>query len=319
METRTKVSLATVGPDDAGRRLDNFLLARLKKVPRSRVYRMIRGGEVRVNGKRARPDGRLQAGDQVRIPPVHVEQRAASRSPRVSELNWLRDRVLYEDRDVLVLDKPAGLAAHGGSGVNFGAIELLRILRQQPEDLELVHRLDRDTSGCLLFARRRSALRRLHAQFREGEVRKEYVALLCGRLRGQERFIDRPLSVHRRRGGERHVQIDPEGKPARSRFTPRRRYAEASLVDIVIETGRTHQIRVHAADLGHPVVGDSRYGGAVSDRLARRLGLQRLFLHAAALSFDSPRDGRVIRVECPLDDSLRELLDRLDRATAARA
>ena len=212
----------------------------------------------------------------------------------------------------MVLGKPAGLAVHGGSGVSFGAIELLRAARPEHEQLELVHRLDRDTSGCLLFARRRSALRRLHAQFREGEVRKEYVALLCGRLRGQERFVDRPLSVHRRQGGERHVQVDPEhGKPARSQFTPRCRYADATVVDIVIETGRTHQVRVHAADLGYPVVGDTRYGGQVSEQLARRLGLDRLFLHAAALSFDSPRDGRVIRVECPLDAALNDVMDRL--------
>ncbi|HHQ14305.1 MAG TPA: RluA family pseudouridine synthase [Chromatiales bacterium] len=313
MESKTRASLATVSADDAGRRLDNFLLTRLKGVPRSRVYRMIRGGEVRVNGRRARPDGRLEEGDQVRVPPVQISRRAAPPGPAANELDWLNDRIVYEDRDVLVLDKPAGLAVHGGSGVSFGAIELLRKLRPEHEQLELVHRLDRDTSGCLLFARRRSALRRLHAQFREGEVRKEYIALLCGRLRGQERFIDRPLSVHRRRGGERHVQVDPEhGKPARSRFTPRRRYASATVVDVVIETGRTHQIRVHAADLGHPVAGDTRYGGEVSERLARRLGLERLFLHAGALTFDSPRDGRVIRVECPLDAALTKVLDRLD-------
>ncbi len=313
MDTRTKARLATVGADDAGRRLDNFLLTRLKGVPRSRVYRMIRGGEVRVNGRRARPDGRLEEGDQVRVPPVQIGRRAVPPGPAAAELDWLKDRIVYEDRDVLVLNKPAGLAAHGGSGISFGAIELLRKLRPEHEQLELVHRLDRDTSGCLLFARRRPALRRLHAQFREGEVRKEYLALLCGRLHGQERFIDRPLSVHRRRGGERHVRVDPEqGKSARSRFTPRRRYADATLVDIVIETGRTHQIRVHAADLGHPVAGDTRYGGAASERLARRLGLERLFLHAAALTFDSPRDGRVVRVECPLDTALKEVLGRLD-------
>ncbi len=286
--------------DDVGRRLDNFLLARLKGVPRSRIYRMIRSGEVRVNGGRSRPNGRLSLGDEVRIPPVRTGRGSGSRGPAAHQVAWLEDCIVYEDQDLLGINKPAGLAVHGGSGVSHGVIELLRAARGEDAGLELVHRLDRETSGCLLISKRRSVLRNLHAQFRDGGVRKEYVAVLAGRLSGNERFIDAPLSVHHRRGGERHVTVDANGKDARSRFTPRRRYQLATVTDVVIETGRTHQIRVHAAHIGHPVLGDSRYADAKSAALAAQLSVPGLCLHAAALTIDSPRHERVIRVEAPM-------------------
>ncbi len=306
-------SIVGVTADDVGRRLDNFLLSRLKGVPRSRVYRMIRSGEVRVNGGRARPDKRVALDDQVRIPPLRQPQAQRPAGTPADKLTWLAERILYEDRDLLVLDKPAGLAVHGGSGVSWGAIELLRQARPQTPGLELVHRLDRETSGCLLVAKRRPALRNLHEQFREGSVRKHYQTLLCGRFKGKERLIDAPLLTHRRRGGERHVCVDEAGKTARSRFTPYKRYRALSLVDVLLETGRTHQIRVHAAHVGHPVAGDARYGSH-DDVAQRRFGLQRLFLHAIALSFDSPRDGRLLRVDCPLDEELQGVLDRVGAA-----
>ncbi len=306
--------MVRVSADEAGRRLDNFLLTRLKSVPRSRVYRMIRGGEVRINGRRCKPDMRLQAGDEVRIPPFRPGREAASSAPARDQVAWLAEHVLFEDRDLLVLNKPAGLAVHGGSGVSFGAIELLRAAREHPDDLELVHRLDRDTSGCLLVAKRRPVLRALHAQFRDGEVRKEYLALLCGRTKAGDRFVDDPLVTHHRRGGERHVAVDPEGKPARTRISPRERYRDFTLADIVIETGRTHQIRVHSAHIGYPVAGDERYGTSASMKLSQRIGLRRLFLHAAALSFDHPRTDRVLRVEAPLDADLARILEKLPRA-----
>ncbi len=305
-----------VAAEDVGRRLDNFLLSQLKGIPRSRVYRMIRSGEVRVNGGRARPDKRVALDDQVRIPPVRQLKAQPQARAASAKLTWLAERILYEDKDLLVLDKPAGLAVHGGSGVSLGAIELLRQARPQIPGLELVHRLDRETSGCLLVAKRRPALRNLHEQFREGNVRKHYQALLCGRFKGNERLIDAPLLTSRRRGGERYVCVDEAGKVARSRFTPYKRYRALSLVDILIETGRTHQIRVHAAHVGHPIAGDLRYGSE-EDVAQRSFGLQRLFLHAVALSFDSPRDGRLLRVESPLDGELQDVLRRISAAESS--
>jgi 23S rRNA pseudouridine955/2504/2580 synthase len=300
-----------VAPDEEGRRLDNWLMSRLKGVPRSRVYRMIRGGEVRINGGRARPDTRVAAGDEIRLPPVRMAEGGDLRPPPVDRMGWIAARIVYEDSDLLVLDKPAGLAAHGGSGVSWGAIELLRAARPGDAYLELAHRLDRDTSGCLLVARRRPALRRLHALFRDNQIRKAYTALLLGRLLGDQRVVDAPLRTTERRGGERTVSVAEDGKPARTRFQPQRRYAQATLAEVLIDTGRTHQIRVHAAHIGHPVAGDSRYG-ADADPIVARFGLRRLFLHASSLTFDSPKGDRVIRVEAPLDDELRAVLARLE-------
>lgn len=298
-----------VAEDDDGRRLDNYLLSRFKGVPRSRVYRMIRGGEVRVNGRRAKADSRLQAGDEVRLPPV----RQAAVRREVQDLaghgDRLADRVLYEDRDLLVVDKPAGLAVHGGSGISFGAIEILRAARQD-DNLELVHRLDRDTSGCLLIAKRRPALRRLHAQLRDGSMRKLYTALLIGRLRGPERIVDAPLLTTHRRSGERHVVVAQEGKPARTRFHPREALSRCTLCEVLIDTGRTHQIRAHAAHIGYPVAGDRRYG-MDADPVVRRANLRRLFLHATSLSFDSPRHDRAINVQSRLPRELELVLEKL--------
>ena len=303
----------TVDSDEADRRLDNFLLTRLKGVPRSRVYRMIRGGEVRVNKGRAKPDRRLQAGDVVRIPPVHIDRKAPGGRPRAANLAWIEERIVYEDRDLLVLNKPAGIAVHGGSGITSGVIELLRTARGDQDNLGLVHRLDRATSGCLLIAKRRPALRKLHECFREGEVHKHYKALLLGSWRGGNRDIAEPLLTTKRRGGERHVRVDPQGKPASTRLIPEEQFHTAQLTKVELGTGRTHQIRVHAAHIGHPVAGDSRYGPD-PDPVAVKLNLTRLFLHADSLVFESPKGDRVIRAECPLDDELIAVLDRLRSA-----
>ena len=298
----------TVGDEEAERRLDNFLLSRLKGVPRSRIYRMIRGGEVRVNKRRARPGQRLVAGDEVRIPPVRTRARDTAAKPQATD--WIEERVIYEDRDLLVLDKPSGLAVHGGSGVSLGAIELLRAARGDSAMLELAHRLDRETSGCLLIAKRRSSLRWLHELFRSGQVDKRYTALLLGTLPEQGQVVETPLTTSHRRGGERHVHVDPAGKKAWTRFTPEQDFRDAVLTTVEIRTGRTHQIRVHAAHIGHPVAGDTRYGPA-NDPVVHRYGLKRLFLHAASINFESQRGDRIIRVDCPLDEDLQQLLHRL--------
>jgi len=306
-------TMVAVDTDEADRRLDNFLLSRLKGVPRSRIYRMIRAGEVRVNKGRAKPDYRLAAGDMVRIPPVRLGVRPTGGGADGANFEWIEERIVYEDRDLLVLNKPSGLAVHGGSGISSGAIEMLRMARHDENErnrLELVHRLDRDTSGCLLIAKRRASLRSLHEQFRAGQVRKRYLALLLGAWSGGGRTVDAPLATSHRRGGERHVRVDAAGKSARTKFIPEKYFADSVLATVEIDTGRTHQIRVHAAHIDHPVAGDVRYGPE-EDPVAHRCQLTRLFLHAAELSFKSPRDGRIIRIESRLDEELNSVLERL--------
>lgn len=304
------VRTITVEDEEADRRLDNFLIARLKGVPRTHVYRIIRSGQVRVNSRRAGPHQRLVTGDRVRIPPVRTAPGTAGRTVPQRSAGWIEERVLYEDPELLVLDKPAGLAVHGGSGVSLGAIEVVRAARPDARSLGLVHRLDRDTSGCLLLAKKQSSLRRLQAQFREGTVEKVYLALLVGKLGPAEREVNAPLLTAERRGGERHVRVDPSGKPALSRFSVEQRLPGATLVRVTLVTGRTHQIRVHGAHIGFPLAGDERYGVA-PDPIVARWGLKRIFLHAASIAFDSPRDERVIRVESPLPEDLAVVLRRM--------
>lgn len=300
----------TAGEDEAGRRLDNFLLSHLKGVPRAHVYRLIRNGEVRVNSRRVAAGYRLVSGDEVRVPPVR--QADAGNVPPAGRVrgDWVEARVLHEDEDLLVLNKPSGLAVHGGSGISLGAIELLRAARGPRAHLELVHRLDRDTSGCLLIAKRASALRALHAQFRDGTVDKRYLALLIGRWPGRARTVDAPLVTDERKGGERHVRVDAAGKPAVTHFVPLERFPDAVLAEVELTTGRTHQIRVHAASIGHPVAGDDRYG-VENDPVVRKHGLRRLFLHAKSLSFRAPRSGEAVTVEAPLGEDLTAPLEHL--------
>lgn len=299
------------GADAEGQRLDNFLLRQFAGVPRSRVYRLLRRGEVRVNGRRSKPDYRLRAEDEVRLPPVQERNVDDVRPRRVppSLIEEVRRSIVHEDTRLLVLDKPAGLAVHGGSGLAFGAIEALRAMRPD-EPLELVHRLDRDTSGCLMVARTRSALRLLHALLREGAVEKRYAALVAGRWRLGLKTIDAPVLTRARRGGERVVRVHGSGKRAVSVFAPTERFGRlATLVEITIATGRTHQIRVHAAFAGHPVAGDEKYGDRDCNARLRALGLRRMFLHAAALAFRWP-DGEKFRIETPLPADLLQVLDR---------
>jgi 23S rRNA pseudouridine955/2504/2580 synthase len=300
-----------VPPAHAGQRLDNFLLRELKGAPKSLVYRILRKGEVRLNGGRARPDCRLQTGDVVRVPPVRLgerDERPFRPPPGLAER--LRSAVLYEDRDVLVLDKPAGLAVHKGSGLDYGVIEILRVLRPEEPFLELVHRLDRETSGCLALARTPAALRWIQEAFRAGRVEKRYLALARGYWNHGPREVNQPLRRNVLRGGERMVEVLDDGKPAQTRFRPVSLHKPASLLEVAITTGRTHQIRVHAAHVGHPLAGDEKYGDAAFNRLmAEQYGLRRLFLHAHSL--DLPLSGRDIAVSAPLDVELKAMLNRL--------
>ena len=307
-----------IDAERAGQRLDNYLLGELKGVPRSHVYRLIRSGQVRVNSGRTSPSYRLRAGDRVRVPPVGVRP-PAQPVATPDRLDWLAERVIYEDTKILVLDKPAGLAVHGGSSVSLGCIEALRLLRPQSKDLELAHRLDRGTSGCLLLAKRRSALRVLHALLREGEVDKRYLALVQGRWPDGKSEIDAPL-VTRRVGGEARVKVDAAGKEARSTFRVVDRFGKtASLLEVSIDTGRTHQIRVHAAHAGHPVAGDERYGDKDFNEYLKSFGLTRMFLHAHALSFDWPDTGEAFAASAPLPAELKAVLTALEAKNEKRA
>jgi 23S rRNA pseudouridine955/2504/2580 synthase len=300
-----------IDAERAGQRLDNYLLGELKGVPRSHVYRLIRSGQVRVNSGRTSPSYRLQEGDKVRVPPVGVRP-PAEPTATPDRLDWLAERIIYEDTKVLVLDKPAGLAVHGGSSVSLGCIEALRLLRPQSKDLELAHRLDRGTSGCLLLAKRRSALRVLHELLREGQIDKRYLALVQGHWPDSTSAIDAPL-VTRRVGGEARVKVDEAGKEARSSFRVVDRYGKtASLLEVSIDTGRTHQIRVHAAHAGHPVAGDERYGDKEFNHYLQSFGLRRMFLHAHAVSFDWPDTGETFSASAPLPDELKSVLTALE-------
>lgn len=310
--TPTGVRYVEIDENRAGQRLDNFLLGQFKGVPKSRVYRLLRRGEVRVNRGRVGPDYRLQEGDSVRLPPVR-EPPPRELTAKPSDYDWLSDRILHEDEGLVVLDKPAGFAVHGGSGVVIGVIEALRLLRPQAPFLELMHRLDRSTSGCLVLAKSRPALLALHAMLQAGEVDKRYLALIKGRWRGGAAELSAPLARDRHRGGERLVGVSDDGKAAATRFMPKGAYGPTTLVEIQLLTGRTHQARVHAAHLGHPIAGDDKYGDRELNRKLRPMGLRRLFLHAAALRFKHPLTGRKMEFEAPLPSELSTVLERLRR------
>jgi 23S rRNA pseudouridine955/2504/2580 synthase len=304
----TAVRHVEVGPGEAGQRVDNFLLRVLKGVPRSHIYRLLRRGEVRVNGGRARPEQRLSQGDSVRLPPLRMAVEEAPGTVPARLRATVREAIVHEDERVVVIDKPAGLAVHGGSGLSFGVIEALRADRPGQE-LELAHRLDRDTSGLLVVAKDRGSLRMLDALLREGQVDKTYLALLAGRWTLGRKTIDAPLATHTRQGGERTVTVHAEGKPSASTFRPIESFgAEATLVEVEIHTGRTHQIRVHSAFAGHPVAGDPKYGDPEFNARMKTRGLERMFLHAHALAFTWPDDGRKCRFVAGLPPELKAAL-----------
>ena len=316
--TRAPAEYRNVDADSAGQRLDNFLLGALSGVPRSHVYRLIRSGQVRVNSGRVRAGYRLREGDRVRVPPMYRRRPGAAEVPS-NRVRWLAGRILYEDRRVLVLDKPAGMPVHAGTGVDFGCIEALRSISPRLRAADLVHRLDRGTSGCLLVAKRYAALRQLHGLLRTGGVDKRYLALVHGRWPRRRSRVDAPLAT-RRRGGESVVEVDPAGKRALSRFRAVERFGDlATLVEVATGTGRTHQIRVHAAHAGHPLAADPRYGDPRFNAALSAKGLKRMFLHAHTLAFVWPDTGERFAVGAPLPPELSAILDSLERAGRAPA
>lgn len=315
---RPGVRIVKVPDDRGGQRLDNFLLGQLKGAPRSLVYKIVRSGQVRVNGGRAKAERKLEPGDEVRIPPVRLAEEGGEKAPPpASFLAVMEAAIVYEDARLLALNKPSGVASHGGSGISHGAIETLRALRPG-QNLELVHRLDRDTSGLLIVAKKRSALTELQALLREGDgdggrgIAKRYLTLLVGRMPDGVMTVDAPLHVGLRQGGERHVQVNPIGKASLSHFRVLERRGGHSYCEVRIETGRTHQIRVHAQHIGHAVAGDDKYGDPeVNKRLRDQAGLRRLFLHAASLEFALDGGKTPYVLNAPLAPELAEVLDRL--------
>jgi 23S rRNA pseudouridine955/2504/2580 synthase len=306
-----QVRLVEVSREDAGQRIDNFLSRHLKGVPRSMIYRILRRGEVRVNSGRIQPRYKVKAGDRVRIPPVRVAAGRPAALPG-NRLPDIESRIIFENARLLVIDKPAGMAVHGGSGISHGIIETLRARRPDAPYLELVHRLDRDTSGCLIIAKRRSALRSLHEQLRKGQMTKRYLALVRGRWTGGRRRVTAALEKNRLQGGERVVKVAAGGKSAETVFRPVTVYDVASLLEVDLYTGRTHQIRVHAAHIDYPLAGDTRYGDSEFNRTMKTLGLRRLFLHAHLLEFTEPASDEVLTLSTPLGDELKQVLDNLE-------
>lgn len=311
---RPQVRRVSIDADDAGQRVDNYLMRVLKGVPKTRVYRIVRKGEVRVNKKRVTAAYRLQGGDVLRIPPVRVAERKEAVIPGGALTEKLKSSIVYEDDQLIILNKPSGIAVHGGSGISFGVIEAMRQIRPDARSLELVHRLDRDTSGCLMIAKRRSMLRYLHNQFQENKVSKIYNALVMGHWPSRKLLVNAALQKNTLQSGERMVRVDMDGKKSRTRYQVLERFNHqgdsATLIEASPVTGRTHQIRVHCLHAGYAILGDDKYGTDEDNKHYRRYGLKRLFLHAARLKLTLP-DGMVLTVDAPLSPDLQSVLDTL--------
>lgn len=310
--SKDAVNWVEIGENAAGQRIDNFLLGLLKGVPKSHIYRILRSGEVRVNSKRVDAKARLVIGDRLRVPPVRTADPAlAPPPPRVQAAEF---PILFEDDALLAIDKPAGVAVHGGSGIAFGVIEQLRQARPNLPFLELVHRLDRDTSGVLLLAKKRSALVAMHALLRDGHPDKRYLTLVRGRWPHLRREVRVSLHKYVTAGGERRVRVDAEGQDAITIFTRKQVWPEATLLEARLKTGRTHQIRVHLAHEEFPIAGDDKYGDFEWNKVLARQGLKRMFLHAARLGFVHPATGAAMQLEAPLPPELATYVARLGQS-----
>ena len=307
-----RVAYVEIGEDAAGQRLDNYLVRVAKGVPKSHIYRVVRQGEVRVNRKRAKAEQKLEVGDVLRIPPMRVSQRAVTQAPAAPFAEGVIP-VLYEDRHLLVVNKPAGIAAHGGSGISYGLIERLRATRPEEPMLELCHRLDKETSGAIIVAKTRKALVRMHDLMKAGGVEKHYRTLVAGAWVNERQHVRFPLERFLLPSGERRVRVSPEGMKAHSIFTLLERFGDVSYLDVELKTGRTHQIRVHCAYVKHPVGGDVKYGSEEFNDRLKALGLKRMFLHAAKITFTDPVSGKLLKVEAPLPEELRKIVEILKK------
>ncbi|WP_216782743.1 23S rRNA pseudouridine(955/2504/2580) synthase RluC [Candidatus Profftia tarda] len=309
---RTSAKLVTIRADEDRKRIDNFLRAQLKGMPKNMIYRILVKGEVRVNKKRIKPRYKLQTGDEVRIPPVRIIERDEKLvSVKMNKVAELKHCIIFEDDDLLVLNKPSGTAVHGGSGLKFGIIEAMRALRPEAEFLELVHRLDRETSGALIIAKKRSSLRILHEQLRMKEIYKDYLALVRNQWQSHCKIVEAPLLKNITKSGQRIIKVDTEGKHSETLFKIEERFKNSTLVRARPITGRTHQIRVHTLYAGHPIAFDDRYGDRQFDRQIKETGLNRLFLHASSLIFKHPNTGKKICVKASMDNNLSHCLNEL--------
>jgi 23S rRNA pseudouridine955/2504/2580 synthase len=315
---RQEVRRVTITEDNDGQRVDNFLLAQLRGVPKSIIYRIVRKGEVRVNKGRVKPDTRLKTGDQLRIPPIVIKEKIEKAKPGNRVQHVMEESIIFENEHMLVVNKPSGIAVHGGSGLSFGLIEVLRAARPEARFLELVHRLDRDTSGLVMVAKKRSALRYLQDELRERRIGKHYHALVGGSWSDSISRVDAPLLRYEMANGERRVKVDPAGKPSLTRFRCLAHYEGYSLVEASPVTGRTHQIRVHSVWAGHPIAGDDKYMDDVSLKAFRALGGQRLMLHAHALEFALPVTGEPIHLRAPYDHAFSGVLTKLGTRLTGR-
>lgn len=306
-----KVQFVEIDTHQAGQRIDNFLINLEKGVPKSRIYRALRKGEVRVNKGRIRQTYKLQSGDVVRVPPLRVSEKKAPTDISDALRETLLTNILFEDDCMLVINKPSGLAVHAGSQIQLGLIEALRIIRPELPFLELVHRLDRDTSGCLMLSKSRESLLNLQQQMLSDEIDKRYLTLLKGVLSNDQQLVEQPLKKNMPASGERMVMVDPAGKQAKTLFIQKQALSEAQLTEVKLFTGRTHQIRVHAAWLGHPVAGDDKYGNRDFNKMMKGLGLKRLFLHAWRLGIRHPLSGESLDLEAPLPMALNTVIERL--------
>jgi len=304
--SKVSVKLVEIGSETSGQRVDNFLLKVCKGVPKSHIYRILRSGEVRVNSGRVDATYKLQEGDRVRIPPLRLGAKAAPSKPPAFDLP-----VLYEDEGLIAANKPAGLAVHGGSGISYGVIEQLRLARPQAKFLELVHRLDRDTSGLLLLAKKRSVLTAMHELIRLGQMDKRYLVLVQGQWPAGKQHVKLKLQRYVTGGGERRVSVDEEGRESHTVFDLERACGGYSLLQAQLKTGRTHQIRVHLAHLGFPIVGDDKYGDFELNKRLGKQGLRRMFLHACKLSFVHPLIGERLKLEAPLPPELENFISTL--------
>ena len=322
--SKDSVSLITVAEHEAGQRLDNYLIKILKGVPKSHIHRIIRAGEVRLNKKRCKPDSRIQTGDLLRIPPVRTAEKQRSSENRAQAVPAREFTIIYEDDALLVIDKPAGIAVHGGSGVSFGVIEQIRRARPKARYLELVHRLDKDTSGLLMIAKKRSALVKLHEAIRNDHPKKIYLALGVGRLLNDRFHVKLPLFKYTGAQGEKMVRVSEDGQSAHTIFRVLNRFSDdllhqvglshLTLVQATLKTGRTHQIRVHLQSQQCPIAGDERYGDYQANKRLQKLGLKRMFLHAAELHLDHPLTGEKLILEAPLPQDLAQFVLMLENA-----
>lgn len=310
---KSGVQHISIPSDFEGQRIDNFLMTRLKGMPKSRIYRILRKGEVRVNSKRISPFYKLQQGDKVRLPPVFLAEKAEQVPPSKNTSELLASRILYEDDGLLIINKPCGMSVHIGSTVRVGVVEALRHMYPKLVHLELAHRLDSETSGCLILAKKRRVLRELHELMREGAIEKLYWTLTKGKWKDSELRVDQSLHKHYRDGGKHVVEVSREGKSALTAFRPLKIFKKAALMEAKLYTGRTHQIRVHAAHQGHPVAGDDRYGDPEFNKFARQLGLKRMFLHAKSIDFILPSSKQHIKVVAPLDPELEAAIKEFEK------